>query len=161
LNNKICTVPNGYFMYRQNCFSFSFLVSGINLFKNMPKKETLTSSDSDSENEKRVKEKLRKEKALKRKAEKSSDGLSAKKGANASAVKGTIQSDTDTKFFLGKMKYVSVRQFKNMILVDIREYYEKDGELRPGKKGISLQAEQWNLLKENIEEIDNKIQELC
>ena len=129
----------------------------------MPKQETLTSSDSDSEGEKRIKAKLRKEAAKKRKAEKSVEGSPAKKsaGITASAAKGTVHSDADSKFFLGKMKYVSVRPFKNMILVDIREYYEKDGELKPGKKGISLQAEQWNLLKDNMEEIDSKIQELC
>ena len=127
----------------------------------MPKQETLTSSDSDSENEKKIKEKFRKEKAKKRKAEKSVEGLPAKKSSSATSVKGSVHSENETKFFLGKMKYVSVRSFKNMILVDIREYYEKDGELRPGKKGISLHAEQWNLLKENMEEIDQKIQELC
>ena len=129
----------------------------------MPKPETLTSSDSDSECEKKLKEKFRKEKAKKRKAEKLPEDTIAKKNASASAVKGTIHSNAsdDGKFFLGKMKYVSVRSFKNMVLVDIREYYEKDGELKPGKKGISLQAAQWNLLKENMNEIDEKIQELC
>ena len=129
----------------------------------MPRQETLTSSDSDSENEKKIKEKLRKEAARKRKAEKASAASSpVKKAASStSSVQGTVHSNGDEKFFLGKMKYVSVRPFKNMILIDIREYYEKDGELRPGKKGISLQAEQWNLLKEKMNDIDQKIQELC
>lgn len=50
---------------------------------------------------------------------------------------------------LGKMKFVDVREFKSMTLVDIREYYEDkiSGELKPGKKGISLQAAQWEVSK--------------
>ncbi|CAN0577119.1 unnamed protein product, partial [Ectocarpus sp. 12 AP-2014] len=44
---------------------------------------------------------------------------------------------------LGNKKFVDVREFKGKIYVDIREYYEKDGEMRPGKKGISLSTEHW------------------
>ena len=35
----------------------------------------------------------------------------------------------------GKKK-VSVRKFKNMNYVDIREFYEKNGEILPGLKGF-------------------------
>lgn len=50
-------------------------------------------------------------------------------------------------FKLGKMKFVDVREFKGMTLIDIREYYEdkNTGEMKPGKKGISLQADQWEV----------------
>lgn len=125
----------------------------------MPKHETLTSSDSDSENEKKLRAKLRKEKPLKRKFDKTAEGSAPKRAATS--VKPAANADEDEKVYLGKMKYVSVRPFKNMILIDIREYYEKDGELKPGKKGISLQAAQWHQLKENLDLIDEKIQRLC
>jgi len=37
---------------------------------------------------------------------------------------------------IGKMRYVSVREFKGKVLVDIREYWmNQDGEMKPGKKG--------------------------
>lgn len=46
---------------------------------------------------------------------------------------------------LGNKKFVDVREFKGKILIDIREYYEKNGEMLPGKKGISLNTEQWEV----------------
>jgi len=36
---------------------------------------------------------------------------------------------------LGKMRYATVSEFRGRKMVNIREYYEADGELRPGKKG--------------------------
>ena len=44
----------------------------------------------------------------------------------------------DDKIALGRMRFVDVRDFKGKTLVDIREYYDAGGELKPGKKGISL-----------------------
>lgn len=38
-------------------------------------------------------------------------------------------------FQLAKMRYATVSEFRGKVMVGIREYYEKDGELRPGKKG--------------------------
>lgn len=54
-----------------------------------------------------------------------------------------IQYDLGT-----EKKKVTVRKFKNMKLVDIREYYqkEKEGAWLPGSKGISLTQEQWSAL---------------
>jgi len=47
---------------------------------------------------------------------------------------------------LGKKKRVTVRSFKGMTLVDIREYYGAEDDEKPGKKGISLTVEQWKAL---------------
>ncbi len=37
---------------------------------------------------------------------------------------------------IGKLRYVSVRDFKSKVLIDIREYWmDQAGEMKPGKKG--------------------------
>lgn len=37
---------------------------------------------------------------------------------------------------IGKMRYVSVRDFKGKVLIDIREYWmDPEGEMKPGRKG--------------------------
>ncbi|CAB4030813.1 activated RNA polymerase II transcriptional coactivator p15-like, partial [Paramuricea clavata] len=62
---------------------------------------------------------------------------------------------------IGKKRNVNVREFKGKVLIDIREYYEDDaGNMKPGKKGISLQVDQWEALKEHIAKIDEAIEEL-
>lgn len=38
-------------------------------------------------------------------------------------------------FQLADRRKISVREFKGKVYVDIREFYESDGELKPGKKG--------------------------
>lgn len=61
---------------------------------------------------------------------------------------------------LGRNRRVTVRTFKGKTLVDIREYYEKDdGEMAPGKKGISLNLQQYRDLKDLFEEIDEELGE--
>ncbi|OAF69750.1 putative RNA polymerase II transcriptional coactivator [Intoshia linei] len=55
---------------------------------------------------------------------------------------------------LSKSRFISVSEFKGKQFVNIREYYEQDGELKPGRKGISLTKEQWEKVKEHTDKID-------
>lgn len=61
---------------------------------------------------------------------------------------------------LDNKKKVSIRKFKGETYIDIREYYEKDGEKKPTKKGISLKPELWEKLKSHIKDIDNAIKNM-
>uniref|UniRef100_A0A3Q3WA57 Activated RNA polymerase II transcriptional coactivator p15 n=1 Tax=Mola mola TaxID=94237 RepID=A0A3Q3WA57_MOLML len=121
----------------------------------MPKsKEVLSStSGSDSDREVETKTKRKKLSAPEKPTKKPKSGESSKSGGSSRADNGD-----DNMFQIGKMRYVSVRDFKGKVLIDIREYWmNQDGEMKPGKKGISLNPEQWNQLKDQISEIDDAI----
>ncbi|CAM9729627.1 unnamed protein product [Ectocarpus sp. 4 AP-2014] len=87
-------------------------------------------------------------------------GSSSGSSSSKKAKKQSDGSGVSNKIELGNKKFVDVREFKGKIYVDIREYYEKDGEMRPGKKGISLSTEHWEVLKENMDDINAKVEEL-
>ncbi|NXF88285.1 TCP4 polymerase, partial [Eubucco bourcierii] len=74
---------------------------------------------------------------------------------------GEGSEEEEGMFQIGKMRYVRVSCFKGKVLVDIREFYtDKDGDKKPGRKGIALSAEQWNQLKEIMPEIDAAVKKL-
>ncbi|KAM9455557.1 SUB1 regulator of transcription a isoform 1-T2 [Clarias gariepinus] len=126
----------------------------------MPKsKEVISStssSDSDSEADTKAK---RKKQMIEKPAKKQKSGESSRaSGASKSSGGGNKK---DNMFQIGKMRYVSVREFKGKVLIDIREYWnDQEGEMKPGKKGISLNPEQWTQLKEQIDDIDDALRRI-
>ncbi|KAL5485232.1 hypothetical protein ACEPAI_7874 [Sanghuangporus weigelae] len=97
--------------------------------------------------------------------ESSPSGSSGKKGSVAKSFSLTLpkvftNSDGEKFVDLGKKRRVTVRSFKGSVLVDIREFYGKDDDLQPGKKGISLSPEQWAELKANADTIDGLVKKL-
>ncbi|KAK0241606.1 transcriptional Coactivator p15-domain-containing protein [Armillaria nabsnona] len=127
-------------------------------------KKTGNSSDEDVPSAAKGKAKPRSKKA--KKAEQSSDedepieakSKEKKKASNDSQSDAEVvvhkTSDGDKYIDLGKKKRATVRSFKGMPLLDIREFYGQEGDEKPGKKGISLSLEQWNTLKKGVDTID-------
>ena len=67
----------------------------------------------------------------------------------------------ESSFDLGKNKRVTVRQFRNVNLIDIREYYkDSNGDLKPGKKGISLTEDMFDSFLSNYKNIDEALRRL-
>uniref|UniRef100_A0A1I7YEL5 PC4 domain-containing protein n=1 Tax=Steinernema glaseri TaxID=37863 RepID=A0A1I7YEL5_9BILA len=114
----------------------------------------------------------KKKKQQKRKVE-VSDGSSSDEGVNdpnppkvakkdsASNINVVKNSSGEDMMSIGKMRFVSVREFKGRKMVDIREYYEdkSGGGLKPGKKGVSLSQEQFKALENLLPEINKKMAE--
>ncbi|XP_018323850.1 RNA polymerase II transcriptional coactivator [Agrilus planipennis] len=67
------------------------------------------------------------------------------------------QQDDDISWSLGKRRFAKLCEFKGNWYVDIREFYDVGGDLKPGKKGIMLTMEQWQKLKSQIDSIDEAI----
>uniref|UniRef100_A0A3B3S151 Activated RNA polymerase II transcriptional coactivator p15 n=1 Tax=Paramormyrops kingsleyae TaxID=1676925 RepID=A0A3B3S151_9TELE len=101
----------------------------------MPKsKEVLSSSSSgsDSDSEVETKAKRKAPAAQEKPAKKQKSGESSRAGGPSKGGK----SKDDNMFQIGKMRYVSVRDFKGKVLIDIREYWmDQEGEMKPGRKG--------------------------
>ena len=69
--------------------------------------------------------------------------------------------DNEYYFDIGKNRRITIRKFKGNCYIDIREFYEDEsGEKRPGKKGISLSTEQWDLVKNLSSSIDTELKNL-
>jgi len=89
----------------------------------------------------------------------SSTSTASKKSNKSEESNGDTQKDSEgnTMYMLSKMRFVSVSEFRGKPLVNIREYYESNGKILPGKKGISLAIDQWEQLKKFIPKLDEAI----
>mmetsp|Transcript_5693 Transcript_5693/g.7206 ORF Transcript_5693/g.7206 Transcript_5693/m.7206 type:complete len:138 (-) Transcript_5693:802-1215(-) len=73
----------------------------------------------------------------------------------------TKEQGDEKNFELSKKRRVTVKLFNGTkLLVDIREFYEKNGEMLPGRKGISLTKEQWERFRDQFDQIDAAVEEL-
>jgi len=75
-------------------------------------------------------------------------------------IKASTNSGGDSYIELGKQKRITISKFKGKVLIDIREYYGKPGEEKPGKKGISLTVEQWETLQSASDELSGLIEQM-
>lgn len=122
----------------------------------MPKsKEFISESDTDSSGSEPKPKKKKTSQKEEKKVEKAQSP--EKKPSGGAAEKGP---GGEVMFQLARMRYVTVSEFRGKVMVGIREYYEKDGEFRPGKKGISLPLDQWNRLKDQIADIDKAVKDM-
>ncbi|KAJ0040624.1 RNA polymerase II transcriptional coactivator KIWI-like isoform X1 [Pistacia vera] len=97
----------------------------------------------------------------KRKEEYASDGSgdTHARPKKASKADSDDESDDIVVCEISKNRRVSVRNWQGKIWIDIREFFVKDGKQFPGKKGISLSVDQWNILRDHVEAIDRALGE--
>jgi len=82
-------------------------------------------------------------------------------GDVAAAVEACRASGAETTVCeMSNTRRCSVSKFKGRVLVNVREYYEKDGRLLPGAKGAALSAEAAAILVANAEKIDERVRQL-
>ena len=112
-------------------------------------KEEQNKSNGSEKEEKKEKKLLGK----KREKEKKKEKKEKKKEENDDIIVG----EKEVAFLLDQRKRVTVHKFKGQLKVDIREYYDDKGEMKPGKKGLSLNLDNWNKLKEFMDKIDEAI----
>ncbi|KAJ8005591.1 hypothetical protein DPEC_G00119530 [Dallia pectoralis] len=155
-----------YYVYEHASLQTSRLLNQLKLLLHqtirMPKsKEILSStSGSDSDSEVETKPKKKKSSAPPEKPAAKKQKTSGEASGPGGSSKASSKTE-DGMFQIARTRFVSVREFKGKCLIDIREYWmNQDGDMKPGKKGISLNPEQWNQLKDQIPDIDNAIKRI-
>ncbi|KAI0399418.1 transcriptional Coactivator p15-domain-containing protein [Xylaria palmicola] len=84
---------------------------------------------------------------------------SKKPKTKASAETDSTKDNEGNSFWpLSATRRLVVQDFKGKTFVNIREYYDSNGELKPGKKGIMLNLEQYDALLAAIPAINAELQ---
>jgi len=61
---------------------------------------------------------------------------------------------------LSDKRFVTKNTFRNKDYIDIREFYQKDGEWKHGAKGVSMTKEQYDTFMSAANEIDAILEKL-
>ncbi|OJD16440.1 hypothetical protein AJ78_03381 [Emergomyces pasteurianus Ep9510] len=81
------------------------------------------------------------------------------KGALFPVAEKNIDSNGDIYWNISRLRRLTVSSFKGRTMVSVREYYEKEGQELPGKKGISMPLEQFNTLIQLLPSVEAVIKE--
>ena len=66
--------------------------------------------------------------------------------------------EEDTKWEIGRNRFVSLSEFKGKWYVNLREYYmDANSDMKPGKKGIMLTMEQFQKFKDALPDREEAI----
>ncbi|PGH17976.1 hypothetical protein AJ80_04597 [Polytolypa hystricis UAMH7299] len=91
----------------------------------------------------------------------------SKKAKTTASSKGVVNIPGDRKvdnngdpyWNISRLRRVTVSTFNGRTLVNVREYFEKDGQELPGKKGISMSLDQFNALIKLLPDIETAVKE--
>ncbi|OAA71550.1 RNA polymerase II transcriptional coactivator [Cordyceps fumosorosea ARSEF 2679] len=87
--------------------------------------------------------------------------VSKKNKTSGSVISPAGKDDDGNPFWeLSNKRRVGVSQYQNRVMINIREYYDKDGKALPGKKGISLLLDQYLALVKLVPSINGKLREM-
>ncbi|RKF80318.1 putative RNA polymerase II transcriptional coactivator [Golovinomyces cichoracearum] len=91
----------------------------------------------------------------------SDDGSVETDGTAPKKQKSDNKAKTSWELSDGKQpRRVEVTEFKGAHLINIREFYQKDGQYLPGKKGISLNIDQYKAFIHAVPAINAHLQQL-
>ena len=86
-------------------------------------------------------------------------GGGAEEGAGGPAGGGTGGGDDELlRVELSATRFLRVRSYRGEPMADIREFYEKGSELRPGFRGTALRREQWDVVHRNMAQISAAVE---
>ncbi|KAJ5207182.1 ssDNA-binding transcriptional regulator [Penicillium cf. griseofulvum] len=87
------------------------------------------------------------------------DSVRPKKAKVNTISKAKTDSNGDRYWEISKMRRVTISSFRGKTQVNVREYYEKDGQELPGKKGISMPVDQFAAIVSILPEIEQALKE--